>query len=79
MTTDGRIDRPTSRAPARSRGRKAVRFPDRVAFAAPPRTAERIEAAAAFDGMSPAEWCRRMVRLALDAARKRRARRERGS
>lgn len=66
----------SSRARARVGGRPArrIRLPDKIAVACPPGTRQRIEAAAEHDGMTPADWLRRVLRLALEAARKRQAR-----
>ena len=70
---DGQKRNPVSGGAPRKRGRVG-RFPDRICFAAPPRTRERVEAAATFAHQSPAEWLRGVLRLALEASRKRQAR-----
>ena len=75
---DDRAERNSGAASTRARtrerrhGPRGGRLPDRVSVACPTGTQERIEEAAAGDGMTPAEWLRQTVRLALDAARKRR-------
>lgn len=58
----------------RRRGRRGIRLPDAVTIKCPPGTRDRIEEAADFDGLTPAEWLRAALRAALDAARKRMAR-----
>lgn len=65
----------TSRArdKRRPKGRRAW-LPDKIAVACPPGTRERIEVAAAADGLTPAEWMRAAFRAALEASRKRRER-----
>lgn len=57
------------------RAGRPVRLPEKVAVALPAGTRERIERAATEAGMPPADWHRRLIRRALDAARKARARR----
>ena len=54
--------------------RRRTWLPDRIAVACPPGTRDRIEEAAAADGLTPAEWMRAAFRTALEAARKRRDR-----
>lgn len=63
-----------ARAPQPRRGRRKAHYPDKIGVACPAGTRDRIEEAAAFDRLSPAEWMRQALRLALDAARKRMAR-----
>lgn len=64
-----------SRAPAKRRPtRLKARLTDKIGIACPPGTRDRIEAAADFDGMTPAEWLRAVIRAALEAARKRQVR-----
>lgn len=63
--------------PARAKRRPTrlkARLTDKIAIACPPGTRDRIEAAADFDGMTPAEWLRAALRAALEAARKRQER-----
>lgn len=55
------------------RGRRRARLPDKIGVACPPGTCDRIERAAAHDGVTPAEWLRTVLRMALEAARKRQA------
>lgn len=63
------------RARVKRRGRTGgPRLPDKIGIACPARTRDRIEEAAAFDGLTPAEWLRQAIRLALEASRKRQAR-----
>lgn len=56
-------------------GPRATRLPDRIAVAVPAGTRQAVERAAESDGMTPADWLRRLVRRGIDAARKRRERR----
>ncbi|MCY3704315.1 MAG: hypothetical protein OXH08_02280 [Gammaproteobacteria bacterium] len=56
------------------RGKRAVRFPEKVTVSAPAGTRRRIEEAATADGLAPAEWHRRLIRRGIEAARKRRER-----
>ena len=63
------------RAPARPRrGRMKARLTDKMGIACPPGTRDKIEEAADFDGLTPAEWMRAAIRAALEATRKRRER-----
>ena len=55
--------------------KKVTRFPENVCVKAPRGTRERLERAAAFEHQAPAEWLRAVLRRALDASRKRQARR----
>ena len=73
----GQTDNAASGSHARAkprRGRRKAHYPDKIGVACPAGTRDRIEEAAAFDRLSPAEWMRRALRLALEAARKRMAR-----
>ena len=54
--------------------RARERFPEKVTVSLPGGTVGRIEWAAEASGMGPAEWHRAVIRKALDAARKRYAR-----
>lgn len=75
--TDRKIDGAAGANPARAKRRPTrlkARLTDRIAVACPPGTRDRIEAAADFDGMTPAEWLRAALRAALEAARKRQER-----
>ena len=72
---------------ASTRGRKAawtgkaasrVRLPDKVTIACPAGTRDRIEAAAERDGMTPADWHRRLVRRGVEASERADRRRKAG-
>ena len=69
--------RSESAASTRAQGRPR-RLPDAVVVKCPAGTRDRIEVAAEHDGMTPADWLRRLVRHGLDAARKRQARKAGG-
>lgn len=63
-----------SRARDGRAGPRVTRLPDRIAVMCPSGTRAAVERAARGDGMTPADWLRRLVRRGIDAARKRRER-----
>lgn len=53
---------------------KRAHFPEALSIRLPNGYLEKIDLAAADAGMSPPEWVRHVIRRALDADRKKRAR-----
>lgn len=56
---------------------RPLRLPEKLAFGVPAGTRERVERAAEAEGIPAPDWLRQAVRLRLETARKRIARRER--